>query len=320
MPHTSRRHRNHVSNNPLRAAHGKRLQITDDDGWIHVVNTSTSTSAASPRTKPKTYTSPTTDGSADDPDCSTQQLQEEEKDGEKLPLILPAEAPPRLTLATLRQKFDADLAAWQTSATWTTLRDSLLRILARLPAGGDIDRLVCIGLGSPSGLRDGWVDRRDVASYQLAAFVSVVRVVQQQQQEQTPQTGETEGEAATRKIEIIAQDPIFNALDEQLLSSLGITVVATPQAFSSVSAQTLLFAPGAEKRHLELVLPARPLVLFGGPLEEDGGFLQAAQQRQQQEESVIQRFLTTTQSVKLVEFVPRPEAFWRMRVYWRDLA
>lgn len=311
MPHTSRRHRSHVSSNPLRAAHGKRLQITDDDGWVHVVNTSIS--ASSPRTRPKTYTSATTDGSADDPDHSPskqrQQQEEKEKEEGKLPLILPAEAPPRLTLSSLRQKFDADLAAWQASATWTTLRDSLSRILARLPAGGEFDRLVCIGLGSPSGLRDGWVDRRDVASYQLAAFVSVVQIVQQQQQ--TSQTGEE----TTQKMEIIAQDPIFNALDTALLSSLDITVVAHPQAFSSVSAQTLLFAPGAEKRHLELVLPARPVVLFGGPLEEEGRLYQ---NQQQKEDSVIERFLTTTQSVKLVEFVPRPEAFWRMRVYWRD--
>ncbi|CRG87720.1 hypothetical protein PISL3812_04740 [Talaromyces islandicus] len=304
MPHTSRRHRNHVSSNSLRAAHGKRLQITDDDGWVHVVNTSSP--ASSPRSRPKTYTSPTTDGSADDPDCSISKQQqhqkEEEKKAEELPLILPAEAPPRLTLASLRQKFDADLTTWQNSATWTTLRDSLVRILASLPAGSSIDRLVCIGLGSPSGLRDGWVDRRDVASYQLAAFVSLVRVVQEQQQ--TSQTGEAE---------IIAQDPIFNTLDTQLLSSLGITVVPTPQAFSRVSAQTLLFAPGAEKRHLELVLPARPVVLFGGPLEEESRFLQ------EEENSITGKFLTTVQSVKLVEFGPRPEAFWRMRVYWRDL-
>lgn len=309
MPHTSRRHRNHVSSNPLRAAHGKRVQITNNDGWVHIVNTSIS--ASSPRTKPKTYTSATTDGSADDPDYSPskqQQKQQQQQQEEELPLILPAEAPPRLTLSSLRQKFDADLAAWQTSATWTTLCDSLSRILARLPAGSEFDRLVCIGLGSPSGLRDGWVDRRDVASYQLAAFVSVVQVVQQQQTSQT-------GEETTKKMEIIAQDPVFNALDKQLLSSLGITVVAHPQAFSSVSAQTLLFAPGAEKRHLELVLPARPVVLFGGPLEEEGRLFQDEQQK---EDSVIERFLNTTQSVKLVEFVPRPEAFWRMRVYWRD--
>jgi hypothetical protein len=298
-----------VSNNPLRAAHGKRLQITDDDGWVHVVNTSISDS--SPRTKPKTYTSATTDGSADDPDCSPSK--QEEKEEGRLPLILPAEAPPRLTLSSLRQKFDADLAAWQTSATWTTLRDSLLRVLTRLPAGSEFDRLVCIGLGSPSGLRDGWVDRRDVASYQLAAFVSLVQSVQQQQK--TSQTG---GAATARKMEIIAQDPIFNALDKQLLSSLGITVVAHPQAFSSVSAKTLLFAPGAEKRHLELVLPARPLVLFGGPLEEETGRLYQNQQKEKEKDSVIEEFLTTTQSVKLVEFGPRPEAFWRMRIYWRD--
>ena len=38
-----------------------------------------------------------------------------------------------------------------------------------------VDRIVCIGLGSPSGfLKGGWVDRRNVSMYQLAGLVSVV--------------------------------------------------------------------------------------------------------------------------------------------------
>lgn len=35
--------------------------------------------------------------------------------------------------------------------------------------------IVCIGLGSPSGfLRGGWVDRRAVSMYQLAALASIL--------------------------------------------------------------------------------------------------------------------------------------------------
>jgi hypothetical protein len=41
-------------------------------------------------------------------------------------------------------------------------------------ARNPIDAIVCIGLGSPSGfLRDGWVDRRSVSLYQLAALASI---------------------------------------------------------------------------------------------------------------------------------------------------
>ena len=40
--------------------------------------------------------------------------------------------------------------------------------------GEYVERIVCVGLGSPSGfLRDGWVDRRSVSMYQLAALESI---------------------------------------------------------------------------------------------------------------------------------------------------
>jgi hypothetical protein len=36
--------------------------------------------------------------------------------------------------------------------------------------------IVCVGLGSPSGfLRGGWVDRRAVSMYQLAALASILK-------------------------------------------------------------------------------------------------------------------------------------------------
>jgi hypothetical protein len=51
------------------------------------------------------------------------------------------------------------------------------RVKARMEASSPadaVDAVVCIGLGSPSGfLRDGWVDRRAVSLYQLAALASI---------------------------------------------------------------------------------------------------------------------------------------------------
>lgn len=41
-----------------------------------------------------------------------------------------------------------------------------------------LENIVCIGLGSPSGfLRGGWVDRRSVSLYQLAALVCVMELI-----------------------------------------------------------------------------------------------------------------------------------------------
>lgn len=45
--------------------------------------------------------------------------------------------------------------------------------------GESVERIVCVGLGSPSGfLRDGWVDRRSVSMYQLAALESIKLLLQ----------------------------------------------------------------------------------------------------------------------------------------------
>ena len=64
-----------------------------------------------------------------------------------------------------------------------------------------------------------------------------------------------------------AQDPVFNSLDKELLSSLNIEVVEHPGAFKSVNEHTFLYAPGAERAHLLDLLPLKPAMFFGGPLE-----------------------------------------------------
>lgn len=47
-----------------------------------------------------------------------------------------------------------------------------------VPHAAELENIVCIGLGSPSGfLRGGWVDRRSVSLYQLAALVGVMELI-----------------------------------------------------------------------------------------------------------------------------------------------
>lgn len=44
--------------------------------------------------------------------------------------------------------------------------------------------------------------------------------------------------------------------------------VVQQEAFGMVDEQTVLFGPGMERRHLVELLARRPVVFFGGPLEE----------------------------------------------------
>lgn len=128
----------HTSRRKKTQAHSKRLEVADEDGWTHVT-----TAAHVPR---KAF---------------------RELDGE----LLPAEAPARLTIDELKKQYHVHKQRWENSSSC----DALKRALQNPAANREIDNVICIGLGSPSGfLRGGWVDRRSVSLYQLAALASIL--------------------------------------------------------------------------------------------------------------------------------------------------
>ncbi|KAJ5775668.1 uncharacterized protein N7511_000679 [Penicillium nucicola] len=266
----------------------KRTQVTDENGWTHV--TSGGNVRRVLRSRPDS-TNGTSDPSLE-------------------PVLAPAEAPARLTIAQLQTQFQEHSERWEGSETWVKLAGVLEKKLRerREQASATsqselnyspVDAIVCIGLGSPSGfLRDGWTDRRSVSMYQLAALVSMKDMVAAQMKSTST--------SQSQPIKVYAQDPVFNHLDQALFTELNIEVLAHPQAFSHITKNTLLFCPGAEKKHLELLLPSKPWLVFGGPLEHataDAG-------------GALQTFVDSTGSYCLPEFGPSEHAFWNMRLYW----
>ncbi|OOF94712.1 hypothetical protein ASPCADRAFT_406579 [Aspergillus carbonarius ITEM 5010] len=259
MPHSSRK-------KSSQATSQKRLEITDAAGWTHV------TTSGNARRCVRNSTS------------STSTIHQQEFPS----LLTPAEAPPKLTLDDLNRQFQNSLRTWKDSSTWSVVEKTLLQHTQFEENG--VDSIICIGLGSLSGfLRGGWVDRRTVSLYQLAALVSVMDCLKTIKQ--------------THSIQVYAQDPVFNELDTSLLASLDITVLETPLAFEKISSRTFLFCPGAERAHLEQVLPLNPAFVFGGPLEDV-------------ESEVVSRFLATKGSVRLPQFEEQEHTFWNMRVYY----
>ncbi|CAG8899757.1 unnamed protein product [Penicillium egyptiacum] len=281
MPHTSRTSR------PKRPTQ-KRTQVTDDDGWTHVASGGNVRRVMRARPRGTTTIKESESGISSD--------QPEE------PTLTPAEAPGRLTLSELQTQFQTHRERWEGSESWTKLTGVLDERLRKAqeqassdatpsaPARCPVDAIVCIGLGSPSGfLRDGWVDRRSVSLYQLAALASI--------KDQVACT-------TSSNLKVYAQDPVFNALDESLLAALNITVIKHPEAFSYITANTMLFCPGAERKHLELLLPSKPQLLFGGPLEHaDAG-------------GVLQCYVDGAGSYCFPVFEALEHAFWNMRLYW----
>jgi len=100
---------------------------------------------------------------------------------------------------------------------------------------------------------------------------------------------------------------VFNSFDKDLLKSVGISVVEHPAAFDLVDHQTFLYCPGAEKTHLEQLLPLNPSILFGGPLENSYDY---------DENEILSDFVHARQSVLLPQFEPHPETFWKVHLYW----
>lgn len=154
MPHTARKYRRrNPLTSPAAAAHGKRVEITDASGWTHVTSSSLAVSSSKRGFR-----------------------QGLEDDGDEQLCLLPAEPPPRLTLAELKRQYETHSQQWKSSSTWERLQRALQSQAGAVAR--TLQNVVCIGLGSPSGfVRGGWVDRRSVALYQLAALVSVLEML-----------------------------------------------------------------------------------------------------------------------------------------------
>jgi hypothetical protein len=154
MPHTRRPRKN-----DSKLQQQKRLQVTDTDGWTHVTTNKNVRRALRPN---------------------------QSANGESsTPSLIPAEAPSQLTLDDLQTQFNGYRERWEGSETWRVMADTLRRRFEGTSSIADpdaratpLENIVCIGLGSPSGfLRGGWVDRRSVSLYQLAALVCVTESI-----------------------------------------------------------------------------------------------------------------------------------------------
>ncbi|KAI9812212.1 MAG: hypothetical protein M1832_000481 [Thelocarpon impressellum] len=143
--------------------------------------------------------------------------------------IRPAELPPGATLDSLRLEYARQETVWQASTCHATLRLELARLR---PVS--LKSCVCLGLGSLAGRRHSLL--------QLAALLTCLDVL-----------GDFAAASAGLRDEpcpLYAQDPAFNALDEALLASFGISVVPDPDAFGLMDASTFLYAPHCERSFL----------------------------------------------------------------------
>lgn len=159
-------------------------------------------------------------------------------------------APSDLNLEKLRTQYQRCKTRFTESSCWRSLSEQVQQ--HALHEDQIIDNCVCLGLSSPSAPRYH-LDRRDVAMYQLAAFKALVELIQQHQPD-TP-------------LRAFAQDPIFNALDIELLADLSITVVEHPEGFIILGPRSFVYAPGHEQAVLKAILQRDPALFFAHDLD-----------------------------------------------------
>ncbi|KAL2375514.1 hypothetical protein RJZ90_008046, partial [Blastomyces dermatitidis] len=263
----------------------RRVQVHDEEGWTHIT---------------------TTNRTASNKLCVLSPIKD---------LLDPAESPDGLTFQKLKKQFEWHKRCWEESQSWQALKAALDNELLTGPAS-KVDNCVCVGLGSPSGfLRGGWVDRRAVSLYQLAALVTMLEYFGAFLNGVYQHYPGSDPGVDTPSISIkdcSAQDPVFNALDKQLLEYAGIRVVQHPAAFTLINERTFLYAPGAERVHILDMLSSNPALFFGGTLDDEN-----LVRLPDDNEQVLLRFLKTRRSMLLPPFDPNIHSFWKSSLFWR---
>ncbi|KAL8954177.1 MAG: hypothetical protein Q9222_000061 [Ikaeria aurantiellina] len=196
----------------------KRLQLTDSDGWTHIIKGLKST-YLNDKTKSKIRDK-----------------------------IRPADIPDGQTLHDLQKSHSYYLSQWQSSTCCQNVQKLFLNdILPSIPPKA-IERCVVLGIGSFSE------DRRS-CWWELVFLETILELLQNMvppnpksrtASHETEEKEEQMEQGAEAKIKVFLQDPVFNTLDTAFLESLGYVVLKTPAAFDEINKSTFVFAPHVE--------------------------------------------------------------------------
>lgn len=153
MPHTS--HRKKHGNDR------KRTEVLDDEGWTRI--TTKRLSKMTPQSHNVT---------AREYSPSRDPVEEPYVDLVTLPAK--CEVPFTASVADISQRYEKVKSLWLLSDSFTALQAALLR---QLETASKIPTCALFGAGSYCGLRQGWIERHEVALVQTAVFTSAVDLI-----------------------------------------------------------------------------------------------------------------------------------------------
>ena len=207
-------HTSHKKRSPLQ----KRTETVDEDGWTRIVS----------HHDPQKYGKRASDQTRIDPHRIA--------DG--------------MTAEKLSERYNLIEKKWHTSESCKRLTKALHEAVQASSIA--VKSCICFGTGSMSGLRHDWIQRHDVALYQIAAFKTAVDTIET---------------AQSRRPIAYAQEPAYNVLDEKFLASLQIVKVDSPSGWDLIdSSSSFCYCPGAEQYVSIMVIKKDPGFYMAGPL------------------------------------------------------
>ena len=220
MPHTSHRKKKGTQN--------KRQEIGGQDGWIHVSSNTQSRTGTATAFTPET-------GHA----LGTDELRNSLNLWPKDVPMFPAKGS---TLESMRERFSKVEKRWLEMEHCKKLEDVLTSKIL-IDDAPKISSCVVFGTGSFCGDAIHWVDRQEIAYFQLAAFRTVVSAIERVQGHHVPAH---------------AQEPWYNDLDAALLETVNITKVDHPRGFELLDKHSCAYSPFAEEVVEEQILAKDP--------------------------------------------------------------
>ena len=149
-------------------------------------------------------------------------------EGKLLPWADPQPIVPGMTIQKLQEQLHESTQKWENSEPGR-ISAAVVRDILQKNANLKITSCVALGLGSFSGdLERPWGSLADAPMSQLVAFASLIKIFQEHFQSSP---------------KVYFQDPEYNDLDREFLTSLGYTVIDTPASNDVLTEESFLFAP-----------------------------------------------------------------------------
>ena len=177
--------------------------------------------------------------------------------------LAPTHIPDGLTLDQVEKKMHMYMKTWKASECHGRINRILERIIMQEPTMS-INQCIVLGIGSFTG-----GSSVEASMWELVALRSILKTLGKNvpHERRNCMAKRTLIEKQHAVEHIYLQDPCFNRLDIEILTSLGYVVLQTPEAFKKMTDTTFLYAPRMETRFIATALEqAQPSLYIGNDL------------------------------------------------------